>query len=408
MNASGLILDKARYALAGTHRWQSLRLLLLSAVLLGLVQAKNAVAGNGVDDDAIVLGQSAAFNGPAASLGIAFRDGLTAAFYEINRKGGVHGRQLHLVSYDDGYEPEQTIGNIHRLIGQDDVFALIGGVGTPTSRAAQPIAEKNKIPFVGAFTGAAFLRNPDLKTVVNIRASYDQEAEALVDYLTGDLDLQKIAVLYQDDTFGRAGLDGVRAALERRQMELVANGTYMRNTTAVKRALLTIRKADPQAVIIVGAYKPAAAFIKTANSIGFDAVFAALSFVGSSALAEELADTDDTVLVSQVVPMFDDDTLPLIANFRSALQTSAPDAEPGFVALEGYLAGRLMGEALEMLGTSPTREAFLELFGTSNTFDIDGLRLTYGPEDNQGSDRVYLTAIHGDGKIVEVGRKGEE
>ncbi|MEM9106009.1 MAG: ABC transporter substrate-binding protein, partial [Pseudomonadota bacterium] len=138
------------------------------------------------------------------------------------------------------------------------------------------------------------------------------------------------------------------------------------------------------------------------------AIFAALSFVGSSALAEELGSIDDTVLVSQVVPMFDNEDLDLIANFRSALQLSAPETEPGFVALEGYLAGRLMVEALNRLGDNPTRDAFLELFDTKTTFDIDGLALTYGPDDNQGSDQVYLTAIGQDGKIIEVGRKGQE
>lgn len=365
-------------------------------------------AEEGVLEDTILLGQSAAFEGPAALLGNAFRDGLTAAFDEINSSGGVHGRELQLVSYNDGYEPEQAISNVHRLIDHDHVFALIGEVGTPTSRSTQPIAEKKQVPFVAAFTGAAFLRDPELETVINVRASYDQEAEALVEYLTDDLELQRVAVLYQDDTFGRAGLDGVKAALDRRRLKPVANGTYMRNTTAVKRALLTIRKADPQAVVIVGAYKPAAAFIKTAETIGFDAVFAALSFVGSSALAEELGSIDDTVLVSQVVPMFDNDELELITNFRSALQISRPEAEPGFVALEGYVAGRLVARALDELGDNPTREAFLNLFDTATTFDIDGLELTYGPGDNQGSDQVYLTTIGRDGKVVEVGRKDQE
>ncbi|MCP4315487.1 MAG: ABC transporter substrate-binding protein [Hyphomicrobiales bacterium] len=408
MKESGLIPVYVWRATEGAIRQRCFCLALLAAVALAATCSPPAAAENGVSDNTIVFGQSAAFDGPVASLGIGFRDGLLAAFAEANREGGVNGRRLQLVSYDDGYEPEISIANTHRLIEEDGVFALIGEVGTPTSRSAQPIAQKSLVPFVGAFTGASFLRNPELPNVVNIRASYDQEAEALVDYLTTDLGLKRIAVLYQDDTFGRAGLDGVTAALERRDVGLVADGTYMRNTTAVKRALLTIRKADPQAVIIVGAYKPAAAFIRTADTVGMEAVFAALSFVGSNALAAELGSVDDIVLVSQVVPMFDNEQLPLVSKFLSALREGVPGAAPSFVALEGYLAGRLVVEALNRLGTDPTRQAFLDLFQSTATFDIDGLRLTYGPKDNQGSDQVYLTAIGRNGDFTEVDRKGQK
>lgn len=361
-----------------------------------------AKAETGVFDDRILFGQSAAFEGPAASLGTAFRDGLNAAFNEANRSDGINGRRLELISYDDGYDPARAIDNTNRLIDEDAVFALIGEVGTPTSRAAQPIAEKNEVPYVGPFSGAAFLRNAALKTVVNMRASYDQEAEALVDYLTTDLGFTRIAVLYQDDTFGRAGLTGVTTALQSREMKTVADGTYRRNTTAVKRALLTIRRANPQAIIIVGAYKPTAVFIKTAQSIGLDVDFAALSFVGGKALAGELGSTDNTILVSQVVPLFDDRTLPLVERFQSALAASAPEAEPGFVALEGYVVGRLVIDALGRLGPAPTRSAFLELFRTSAVFNIDGLVLTFDTGDNQGSDQVFLTKINPDGSFAAV------
>lgn len=372
----------------------------VAALLLGMICA--AKAEPGIYDDRVVFGQSAAFEGPAASLGTAFRDGLQAAFAEVNRAGGVQGRRLDLISYDDGYEPERAIANTNRLIGEDDVFALIGEVGTPTSRAAQPIAEKNEVPFVGPFSGAAFLRNAALKTVINMRASYDEEAETLVDYLTADLGFDRIAVLYQDDTFGLSGLAGVITALQNRGLEPVADGTYRRNTTAVKRALLTIRRADPQAIVIVGAYKPTAVFIRTARDIGMDTVFAALSFVGGQALAAELGRTEGTVLVSQVVPLFDDRSLPLVSRFRDALAANAPEAEAGFVALEGYIVGRLAIDTLDRLGQQPTRAAFLALFGKPAVFDIDGLELTYDAGDNQGSDEIYLTKIQPDGSFATV------
>lgn len=375
---------------------------MFTAIVLLFAATSMARAETGIFDDRILFGQSAAFEGPAASLGTAFRDGLNAAFNEVNRSGGVNGRQLELISYDDGYEPERSIENTNRLIAEDAVFALIGEVGTPTSRAAQPIAEKNGVPFVGPFSGASFLRNAALNTVVNMRASYDQEAEALVEYLTTDLGLRRIAVLYQDDTFGLAGLAGVTTALKERDMETVADGTYRRNTTAVKRALLTIRRANPQAIIIVGAYKPTAVFIKTAQSIGLDATFAALSFVGGKALAAELGPTSGTVLVSQVVPLFNNRSMPLVKRFQDALATSAPEAEAGFVALEGYIVGRLAIGTLERLGSEPTRTAFLELFRAPAVFDMDGLELTFDTGDNQGSDQVFLTKIQPDGTFAAV------
>ena len=202
-----------------------------------------AHAEPGVFDDRIVFGQSAAFDGPAAALGLGMREGILASFNEANAAGGVNGRRLELVSYDDGYEPEKAIANTKRLINENGVFALIGEVGTPTSNAAQPIATEAGVPFIGPFTGAAFLRNPSLGNVINIRASYDQETEAWIEHLTTDLGVSRIAILYQDDTFGRAGLSGVSKAMEKRGMKLVAEGTYERNTTAVKTALLAIRKA---------------------------------------------------------------------------------------------------------------------------------------------------------------------
>lgn len=358
----------------------------------------------GVYDDRIVFGQSAAFDGPAASLGLGVRAGILAAFDEANRAGGVHGRMLDLISYDDGYEPERAIVNTRKLVDDDSVFALVGEVGTPTSKAAQPIAEELGIPFIGPFTGAGFLRDPDLSTVINVRASYDQETETLVDYLTGELGLSRIAILFQDDTFGRAGLDGVIEALHRRDLEPAADATYVRNTVAVKRAVLALRRADPEAVVIIGAYKPTAEFIRVATDIGMAPVFATVSFVGSNALAAELGEVEATVVVSQVVPLFSDARNPLATAFQEAMHSDTGGVEArldwreaGFVGLEGFATGRLVVEVLEQIGPEPTRQAFLGAFADESTFDIDGLELTFGPRDNQGSDAVFLTVIGPDG-----------
>src|SRR5476649_2353012 len=234
-----------------------------------------ALAEDGVSKDKILFGQVAALNGPAGALGQGMREGILAAFEEANRAGGISGRKLELKSVDDGYEPEKTIEATKKIISEDKVFALVGSVGTPTSKAGQPLASAAKIPFIGPFTGAEFLRNPYNRYVVNIRSSYFQETEAWIEHLTKDLGISKIAILYQDDAFGLAGLEGVNRAMTKRNMALVAEGTFKRNTIAVKSALLDIIKGQPEAVVTVGPYKPTAEFIKLARQQKMDAVFVA-------------------------------------------------------------------------------------------------------------------------------------
>src|ERR1700690_1700606 len=214
-------------------------LTICAAILFGF-PCFSAQAEDGVSKDRILFGQVAALTGPAGALGQGMREGILAAFEEANRAGGVNGRKLELKSVDDGYEPEKTIVATKKIIDDDKVFALVGPVGTPTSKAGQPIATAAKVPFIGPFTGAEFLRNPYNRYVVNIRSSYFQETEAWIEHLTKDLGITKIAILYQDDAFGLAGLDGVNMALAKRHMKLVSSGTFKRNTTAVKTAFLDI------------------------------------------------------------------------------------------------------------------------------------------------------------------------
>ena len=363
-----------------------------------------ARAENGIHPDRIVFGQSAALEGPAAALGRGMQEGILAAFHAINETGGINGRMLEMITYDDGYEPERAITNVNRLIEEDQVFAIIGEVGTPTSSAVQPIATSGDIPFLAPLTGAAFLRNPALDNVINIRASYDQETEAWVEHLTTDLAFDRIAILYQDDSFGRAGLEGVRNAMQRRDLELVAEGTYMRNTTAVKRALLAIRKANPEAVVIVGAYQPSAEFIRIARGLDLDPIFVNISFVGSKALADNLGADGDGVVVTQVVPLPEDTSIPLVADYTAALNSLDPGLEPGFVSLEGYIAGRLVIATLLAMGPDVTRAGLLDTIKTVGTFDLGGLTLSFGPNDNQGLDEVFLTVLQSDGSFRAVDR----
>jgi branched-chain amino acid transport system substrate-binding protein len=362
-----------------------------------------ALAEDGVSNRKIVFGQVAALSGPAQDLGQGMRQGILAAFEDANRHGGVFGRMLELRSFDDGYEPERTIEATKKLIEEDKVFAMIGAVGTPTSKAGQPIATAAQVPFVGPFTGAEFLRNPYNRYVINIRASYFEETEAWIEHLTKDLGITKIAILYQDDSFGLAGLEGVQAAMARRNMSLVASGTFKRNTTAVKSALLDIMKGQPEAVVTVAPYKPVAEFIKLAHFVKLDAVFVAMSFVGSNSLGQELGSKGAGVIISQVVPSPWDASLAVVASYQSAIAAVDGKAAPGFVSLEGYLVGRLVVEALKRVPGDPTREKFLDVISTA-PFDLGGMVLSFGPTKNQGSNQVFFTILQADGSFKPVTR----
>jgi len=360
-------------------------------------------AEDGVSKDKILFGQVAALNGPAQALGQGMHEGLLAAFEEANRAGGINGRKLELKSIDDSYEPEKTIVATTKAITEDKVFALVGAVGTPTSKAGQPIATAAKVPFIGPFTGAEFLRNPFNRYVVNVRSSYFQETEAWIEHLTTDLGVTRIAILYQDDAFGLAGLAGVKKAMAKRNMTLVAEGTFKRNTTAVKSALLEIMKGQPQAVVTVGPYKPIAAFIKLARQLKVDAAFIAISFVGSDSLAQELGNQGTGVVVSQVVPFPGDRSLPAVVSYQAALAAVSPKSKPGYVSLEGYLVGALVVAALKRIPGEQTREAFLDAI-EREPFDLGGVKLTFNTTQNQGSNQVYFTVLQPDGTFSPVTR----
>jgi len=361
-----------------------------------------AFAEDGVSADKIVFGQATALEGPASALGQGMKMGLEAAFAEVNKAGGVKGRKLELKSLDDGYEPTKSIEAVKKLLEEDKVFAIAGAVGTPTAAATLPIATAAGAPFIGAFTGAEVLREPYKPLVMNIRASYFQETEAMVEHLTKDLGASKIAIMYQDDAFGQAGLTGVKKALEKRQMQLAGEGTFERNTVAVKAALLAIKKVEPQAVIMISPYKPAAEFIKLAKQIKLDATFVNISFVGSDALAKELGPVGTGVVITQVVPFPKDATIPVVGRYQASLKASAPDAQPGFVSLEGYLVGRAIIAALEKVNGEPTRKALIEAVQKAGTIDLGGFKLAYSDSSNRGSDQVFLTVIQADGSFKAV------
>ena len=254
----------------------------LTAVLLGALAVGGAKAEDGVSDDEIRLGMVNAQSGPAAGLGKGMHAGAQAYFARINAEGGVHGRKISLLLRDDGYEPARTAEQTRQLIASGAVFALFGYVGTPTSRAAMPIALQAEVPYLFPFTGAEVLRRPVHDWVFNVRASYFDETEALVERMTGDLGLSKVALLMQDDSFGETVKSGLAGALHRRELKIHGEARLQRNSLDVATAVAELKRSQPEAIFFVGTYRQLAAAIRQARVAGLEASFFTVSFVAVS------------------------------------------------------------------------------------------------------------------------------
>lgn len=345
----------------------------------------------------ICVGMSTALTGPSQALGLGMKLGVEAYFQQINDEGGVFGKKLRLIALDDQYEPLKTGPNMRALIDEQHVFAVVGNVGTPTAAVAVAIANEKKIPFFGAFTGAGLLRKtPPDRYVVNFRASYAQETAEMVRGFLGDLHIrpEHLAFFTQNDAYGDAGWSGGVKALEASGFDRarkLPHGRYPRNTVDIEGALARLLdpKVTVKAVIMVGAYKPCAKFIKLARSNGLRAVFANVSFVGSEALARELGGHGDGVVVTQVVPHYDS-SLPVVAAYRRQVA----DKDVNFVSLEGYIAARAFVEALRAAGDGATAEAFIDAIESGKPFDI-GLEQAHvlSPAVHQFSNRVWPTVL---------------
>ena len=358
--------------------------------------AAGIAAAQGVTDREVVLGQGAVFSGPAEELGIQMRDGALAYFNYVNAQGGVNGRKIVLKSVDDRYEPEGAAAATRKLINDEKVFALFGYVGTPTFNAAAPILTEAKVPLVAAFTGAESLRDPLNRYVFNVRASYYDETEQIVQHLTA-MSMDRIAVFYQNDAYGKTGLEGVKRALKKRNMQLAGEATVERNTVDVAKAIAEMQKVKPQAVVMVSAYKSCAAFIKEMKKTGMAPSFWNVSFVGSKALAKELDKEGRGVQISQVVPFPWDGSIPVVREYQRLIK--AEGKEPNFSSLEGFISAKVMTEGLRRAGKSLTREGLIRALEGMD-YDVGGFKVTYSPTDHRGSRFVDLTIISKDQKFV--------
>jgi branched-chain amino acid transport system substrate-binding protein len=362
-----------------------------SSALLGLVltcpmslHAQNATDGN------IVFGQSAPLSGPAAQLGVDFNFGANLYFYEVNREGGVLGRKIELRILDDKYEPERTLENTRRLIQQDKVFGLMGYVGSSTSQAVLPLVTESGVPFLAAFTGSEALRTPFNPNVFNLRAGYVDETKAIVRHLS-TLGIKRVAVFHEDDANGKTALDGVAQAVKSEGLTLVASGSVERNGIDVAKAVRDIAAAQPQAVVMMAAYSGSVAFIREMQKLESPPRFWNISFVGSQVLARELEELGRGVQISQVVPFPWNANNALVRNYQKVL--AEVQGEPNFGSLEGYIAAKVVVEALRRSGSNVSRASFIKALESMQPYDMGGYSVRFSPRNHNGSHYVDLTML---------------
>ncbi len=381
-------------------RDKNVKVLLFFISFLVLPFLFRAYPETGVYNDRIVIGMSAAFTGPSSFLGLAYKKGALSWFMEVNRKGGIGGRKIVLIAYDDGYEPSRCVINTIRLIADDKVFLLFGYVGTPTTVAIKGIVERKRIPLFAPLTGAFPLRFPPKRYIINLRASYNEEVDTFLNYIFSEKHLKKIGILYQNDAFGKTVFRAVKAYLKKRGISLCSVERFERNTENVERAVSAAIKVRPELIIMVGTYKPLAKFVRRLRGIGLNTIFMTVSFVGGYKFLEELGKYGEEVYVTQVVPP-PHSQLPCAILYRNLLRRYFPDEKPTFVGFEGFIAAVLFTEVLKRLGHEVTREGFIRTLEGIRNYDPGiGYALSFSKEKHQGSSAVFITMIKNNGFIL--------
>lgn len=362
--------------------------------LTALCIAATVVATPALAQD-ILLGQSVALTGPAAELGREMQLGAQLYFDAVNAAGGVRGRRIVLKTLDDGYEPARAEANTRRFIDDGDLLALFGYVGTPTSAASIPLATTARLPFFGAFTGAELLRSPFNRYVFNVRASYFDETELIVKQLTAE-GLTRIAVFHQNDAYGQAGLAGVERALAARKMTVAAKATVERNSNDVRVAVERLVAANPEAIIMVSTYGSCAEFIKQTKAKGLLARYANVSFVGTKSLAKALGPLGSGVMISQVVPSPSTEKYPWVMEYQRLIK--AKGGELSYTSLEGFIAARIMVEALKR-GGDASREALIRSLESMKDVNLGGFPVFFTADNHSASKFVELTVLDRNGQV---------
>jgi branched-chain amino acid transport system substrate-binding protein len=369
---------------------------------LFIFAAQMAFAEDGVEPKSIKIGMVNAQSGPSAGLGQELSRGSMAYIAKINKAGGVHGRKIEVVTYDDQYDPKHTAEQVTKAIEQDKVFALFDFVGTPTGAAAVPIIGKANIPLVGMFTGAQAFRSPVNKNIFHIRGSYWDEAELMVNRLTQDLKITEIGSLAQDDAFGVAVRSGVERALSMKKLKLVGNSVMPRNSEDVQAGVDEVLKAGPKAIVLTGSYVNCSAATKMLREKGFKGPVLNVSFVGTAKFIEAAGAAGEGTYITQVMPSYLDSKIKLVADYQKDMK-AAGNTDYNYGSLEGYANAIVLVEALKLACKAPTRDSFRKAFYSMKNFDIGGFKIKYTPDDHAGMKNIYLTKIQG-GKPVQISK----
>ncbi|MBP1681306.1 MAG: putative selenocysteine binding receptor [Proteobacteria bacterium] len=355
----------------------------------------------GIEKNSIVLGASLPLTGINSHLGRDVVVGANAYFSHTNARGGVQGKKIEFIQYDDKYEPENTFSNTIKLITKDDVFALFGFVGTPTVKRVLPLISETNIPFIAPYTGASFLRTKETPNIVNFRSSYTEELDALVEYLTKQKSITRFAIFYQNDDYGEEGYIALSNALTKRNLTLSAEGTYKRNTLSIRHAIHEIEAAKPEAIILVGSYKPTARFIeKVKEHIPSKMIFCPISFVNADALMGELQGKGENILFSQTVPSYDDFYSKEAVEYLKNLAFYYPEEKPSLVSYEAYLAAKSVVTALKAINGTITPSKFLDKLKHIPSHTLDNIPLKYNHA--QLLNQVYLSNyVNGKFEIIQ-------
>jgi branched-chain amino acid transport system substrate-binding protein len=348
----------------------------------------------GVTDNSILIGSCSALDGPTRFLGSQTVLGATTYLHSVNDEGGIYGRKVQLLAFDDGYDPDKAPACFQRMV-KEGVFALGFFVGTPTAKVYVPLAQDEKIPVVGLFSGAQMLYEPLKHYIINVRASYYDETREQIDKLW-DANLRKIGVIYQNDAFGKTVLDGVKLALQKHNAAPAAMGTFERNTVDISDGLKSVMASRPQAVVIVGPYSPVAAVVKKAHADGWRPQFLTVSFVGTEEFIKEAGPDAEGTIITQVVPPYDRTDYTTVGLYRKYLTQYYPDASPNFVSLEGFVDAMVLVEGLKRAGKDLTREKLITAIESIHDMNIgmgSKLLLDYGVNDHKGFDDVYPTIV---------------
>jgi ABC-type branched-subunit amino acid transport system substrate-binding protein len=368
------------------------------------------------------VGMSGAFNGPVAGLGIEVYRGAAAYLTKINAEGGVHGRPVELKVSDDGYEPDRAARNTINFVDKDKLHILFGYVGTPTTARVLPLLElysEQHVYLVAAFTGGRILRQPPYgKDVFNLRASYEEEIAGLVEHFLAQK-RHRFALLYQIDAYGRTGWQGLRLALGAHDMKPVGEATYRRGMSfeaSMQRQVDVLKAAKPDVVICVATYAAAAAFIRDARNGGWNVPIANLSFADSDHLIARLDAIEAAgggqagrytghLINSQVVPSIEDTSLPVVREYRAAMDQYDPPApsvaDPKYTklryahsSLEGYLDAKLLVAALRKMSPNASPDTIPSVFESLHDVDLGLDRpISFGPKDHQGLHTVFYTTV---------------